>query len=430
MSHAAPTGSRRSPAVSRLRDLERETSGSVALIFAISIFVLFGFVGGALDFTRVIRARSAFQGSLDAAVLAAARIKQVGGTDTEAIAAAEAFIAPVRLRIAVDGDITFSVTDNGTTILGVATLSQPTTFLRTIGIDKLPFRNSGMASFGSGTGTHSDVELVMMLDVTGSMSGQKLVDLQGAARDLIDIVVADDQSRSKSRVGMAPFSRAVKLDQRLFEGATGKLMSSGPYAGCVAERTGTDALTDERPASGSYVTPLEDVAPSSPCESAEVVPLSDQKVDLKTAVDGLSAGGATAGHLGTAWAWYLLSPNWKTLFDSKSHPGQYSELTNTLSNGEPKLKKIAVLMTDGEYNVSYSGGDATTQARSLCAQMKLAGIIVYTVGFDLGGNAAAIETLQGCASDASKFYNATTGDALRASFRDIALKSMPLRLTQ
>jgi hypothetical protein len=58
------------------------------------------------------------------------------------------------------------------------------------------------------------------------------------------------------------------------------------------------------------------------------------------------------------------------------------------------------------------------------------GITVYTVGFALGGNTTAINTLRNCASDTSKFYEADNGEALRAAFRDIALQVAKLRLSQ
>ena len=261
------------------------------------------------------------------------------------------------------------------------------------------------------------------------MTGQKLTDMKGAATDLIDIVVSDDQSRSTSRVGIAPFAHTVKVSDAIFDGSTGKKKKGATFSGCVAERSGVDKVSDKNPKNDLF--PLEDVAPpGTPCIAAEVVPLTDQKADLKASISSLTAAGMTAGHLGTAWAWYLMSPHWKHMFDRKSEPGKYSDLDDKLSNGDPKLRKIAVLMTDGDYNVSYTGGDATAQARELCTQMKKVGITVYTVGFDLGGSATATDTLKECASDASKFYNATTGDALRAAFRDIGLKAAPLRLTK
>ena len=105
-----------------------------------------------------------------------------------------------------------------------------------------------------------------------------------------------------------------------------------------------------------------------------------------------------------------------------------------MAYGTAKTKKIAVLMTDGEYNIEYqslSNGSSTTQARTLCDNMKKAGVAIeiYTVGFQLGGNQTAITTLSQCATDSAHFYNTSTGDELKQAFRDIALKISTLRLT-
>ncbi len=402
----------------------------MAIVFALTIFLIFGFVGGAIDFARIYRAQSAFQGGLDGAVLAAARAKQTGSSDAEAIDMAQAYLDPVKKRIKVDGTIEISVTGGGSGILAVGNLSQPSMFLSVVGIDKLKFKAVATSSFGIGAAGKSNLELVMMLDITGSMAGQKIVDLQTAAQDLIDIVVADNQSDATSRIGIVPFSEAVSLDKNTFEAATGQKYT-GKYKGCVVERTGASAYTDATPTAGSFVVAIEDNSPNSRCNSAaHIFPLTDKKSDLKKMIAALNAGGSTAGHLGTAWAWYLLSPNWASTIDQRYQTAPYSDLTTTNTDGSPKLRKIAVLMTDGGYNTQYSNVDSTTQARALCAEMKTSGIIVYTVGFQLGGDPTAITTLKGCASDESKFYDATTGDALKAAFRDIALKASPLRLTQ
>jgi hypothetical protein len=101
-------------------------------------------------------------------------------------------------------------------------------------------------------------------------------------------------------------------------------------------------------------------------------------------------------------------------------------------------------MTDGEYNLQYdakgittgesgagaaANGDSTTQARSICTAMKATGITVYTVGFALGGNQTAIQTLSQCATNAGTAYTADNGSQLQQAFRDIALKITQLYLT-
>lgn len=404
--------------------------GSIATMFALTVFIVFGFVGSAIDFARVYRARSAIQSGIDTATLAGARAKQLGGTDTDAIAAANAYLSPIKQKLGLAGSIEFSVADNGSTLIGSALIDVPTMFLKVVGMEKLSFQAAGAATFGAGSNSQTNVELVMMLDTTGSMQGQKIADLRSAAQDLVDIVVSDNQSGATSRVGVVPFSIAVKLDKNTFEAATGRTWS-GAYKGCVVERTGADAYTDATPAAAAFVMPLEDKAPGYACNSiAQIMPLTDKKAELKQTISTLTAGGSTAGHLGTAWAWYLLSPKWASSVDQPNTPAPYSDITATNPDGSQKLRKIAVLMTDGAYNTQYSNVDSTTQARNLCTEMKKTGIVVYTVGFQLGGDAVATETLQGCASDPTKFYDATTGDALKAAFRDIALKAAPLRLSR
>ena len=78
--------------------------------------------------------------------------------------------------------------------------------------------------------------------------------------------------------------------------------------------------------------------------SGQLMPLTNDKARCMSKVKNLTAAGGTAGHLGTAWAWYTLSPNWNTLWP-------------TANQAAPKetagLKKYAILMTDGEYNTEY-----------------------------------------------------------------------------
>ena len=60
--------------------------------------------------------------------------------------------------------------------------------------------------------------------------------------------------------------------------------------------------------------------------------------------------------------------------------------------------------------------------------MKAKGITVYTVGFQ--APAGAKHTLSACASDPAKFFDATDGHKLRASFRAIANEINNLRLSR
>jgi hypothetical protein len=121
-------------------------------------------------------------------------------------------------------------------------------------------------------------------------------------------------------------------------------------------------------------------------------------------------------------------------------PGSYADTAPSGSN-PPKLRKIAVLMTDGLYNtyrtwkqdpskageLSYIQTKIIPNAKSICTNMKAAGIEIYTVGFDLDALSAAertraIDVLQSCGTDIHHFYDALNAEQLKASFRDIALQ--------
>ena len=159
-----------------------------------------------------------------------------------------------------------------------------------------------------------------------------------------------------------------------------------------------------------------------------MVPLTSDKRRLRDEVARYGTYSATAGHLGTGWAWYMLSPKWASVVPAASRPAAYDD-KNTI--------KTVILMTDGIYN-TFGGlaNAAASQKRSkeLCANMKSEGVVVYTIGFDLEhagpAKADAISVLSECASASSKFFRAEKPEELRAAFRAIALDISNLRLAR
>ena len=70
--------------VHQARRFRRDETGTIAIIFALSVVMIVGLVGGAVDYGRWINAKSKQQAALDSAVLAAGRAYQVtyGNTAT------------------------------------------------------------------------------------------------------------------------------------------------------------------------------------------------------------------------------------------------------------------------------------------------------------------------------------------------------------
>lgn len=447
-------------AAARLRGLAKDDRGSVVIMFGLTIFIIFTIVGSAVDYGRAMLARARLQAAVDSSVLAAARVWQLENdlelAEQKALAHFDSNKPDQPSRVV---EFTPDMVSATFTMVGETTVRTP--FLSFVNYPQITVATRGQALIAGGGNAGTNLEVSLMLDVTGSMAGSKIEDLKAAAKDLIDIVIWSDQSEYTSRVALAPFSSAVNAgalgpsiayepnssrDFKLRNGDTKKRYRTDNY--CVSERTGSNAFTDVAPTGNNRIPRAYQTSSSSACvPSAHIVPMTSNKDTLKGVINGFVASGNTSGHLGTAWAWYLLSPNWSSVFPEGSKPQPYSMLAQVGEKGQPLLKKVAVLMTDGEYNYQYcnsttpntagatipdydtgsSGanckspnGTSTSQARQMCTAMKAAGITVYTVGFDIGGSGSAFTTLQGCASEPHMFYNTTTGDELRNAFRHIA----------
>ncbi|MGE0025171.1 MAG: VWA domain-containing protein [Hyphomicrobium sp.] len=431
-----------------LRRLGQDTSGSVAIMFALMFVALALFVGGAVDIGRWLQARQQTIAAMDAAVLAGGRVLQFDDQDVAGarLAASRYYAENVKDRTEViDDTISFDAVENNTAFAATGNAYLRTTFLNFAHISRLPLLDNSQTQFSkailrAGGQSNSDVEIAMMLDVTGSMMGTKITDLKTAATDLVNIVISDAQNMNPVRMAIIPFAEGVRLPSSANTMARGNpsasvTVGSGRNARtyyrtpCVVERKGTNKFTDVAPGANNYVMTLYDSDGSCLPTADELMPLTKDKDALKSRIQNLVLSGSTAGQVGTAWAWYTLSPNWNTLWGASSAASAFGSGT----------RKIAILMTDGEYNLQYNtngvsastgvNGSSTTQARSLCAAMKDKSITVYTVGFALGGNQTAIETLNQCATNPSTAYTADNGAQLKQAFRDIALKINQLYLT-
>lgn len=222
---------------------------------------------------------------------------------------------------------------------------------------------------------------------------------------------------------------------------------------CVSERTGSSAYTDQSPSTsllGRNYHAAQNVKASNPysanpCTERPIYPLSTNKDDLKAQITALQASGSTGGHIGVAWGWYMVSPNFGYLWPAASRPAAYAA---------PSTLKVVVLMTDGEYNSAYKNGvisgDSTNgsgdyrdhikgnapnghsfdQATALCTAMKAAGVRVYTVGFNIVDDQRARDLVNNCATNANHVYIANGGTALKDAFAAIGHEIDNLRLSK
>ncbi len=433
----------------RLTRLRSDAGGSVAIIFALSISLIFGVVAIAVDLNRAVSVSTKLGQILDIASLAGARmLDQDQATDQAINDRVTSFVSAQGLLQGLPANsfanivTTIDRPNNRVTVVGSGNM--PTTFAGVIGYKTVAIKKTSVSTYKM-----RDVELALVLDTTGSMADvpagdtkTKIESLKTAASLVVDTLFAQSVNDRGIRIAIAPFSSAVNTG-----GFGSQVTSGGPpvyssyfatnayatsYNNCVVERTGPSNATDASPSTAKFPSLSSVGGSNNACPAASVIPLTgaSQQVTLKDTIANFTPGGSTAGHIGTAWGWYTLSPKWSSVFGTPYPTGAY---------GDTNVSKNLVLMTDGLFNTSYlTGPQAGSQAAvtesynqfdALCAGMKADGINVYTIGFGLN-DATATAELAKCASATANFFPVANGAELQAAFSTIVAKLNVLRVTR
>ena len=451
----------------------RDRHGGFAVLFGVTASVLALSVGFAVNVAQLYNAKSSLQGVIDAAVTSTARDLTTGVIRPEdADRVVEAFISANSRAGILEAD---RIVLDRLTVNRTAKTVEATAHVD-VGLYFPLFGMDGMRRVSDTTAAvYSDkvIEVAMMLDITGSMRKtsrkDKIGDLKTAARNAVEALLGDqDEKNARVRVAIVPYAEAVNTGKLkdtvfvekkggsdlppLFDDPISVSLSSRPD-NCATERKtakGAADFSDDGPnavrtirrngKTHEYYARINRDDRMQVCPQAELVPLTADKQKLLDTIDDFRADGVTAGGIAAQWGYYMLSPKWRPAIKSAGAgdgPADYSGA---------KVAKVAILMTDGQFNTAFAGVTGTPQmqqgdkarlyAESICSNMKEAGIAVFTIGFDLPSDEAsqARGVLKDCASpDTSSirhFFDVSTGAELDAAFQDIIRNTERLALTR
>lgn len=438
----------------------RHRGGNFAILFGLAASVLALAAGFSVNISQLYNAKSSLQGVVDAAVTSTARDLTTG-----VIKEADANKSVQNFLVA---NSTAGILQPDQIVLDQLVVDK---IAKTVQVDAHVDVPLFFPIFGSGdtrrvtastTSLYSDktIEVAMMLDVTGSMAGQKIKDLKTAAANAVDSFLgSQDPNKPRVRVSIVPYANSVNAGQLAASSvyvetnasqrkqapgnASAQLASASPRPdNCATERKGADQYSDAGPDSSMVnrdflLSGFATNTRTAACPVAALVPLTADAATLKNVIRDLVASGGTAGHIGVQWTWYMLSESWGSVLNASQRPAKFDP---------KKVGKYAILMTDGEFNLSYfdatsvgevyndAGKETTrTAATKLCAAMRDKGIEIFTIGFKLDEPNAA-STLQNCASpdtgSVKHFYQAADGGELDAAFQTIARNIETLALTK
>lgn len=181
------------------------------------------------------------------------------------------------------------------------------------------------------------------------------------------------------------------------------------------------------------------------CQIAPITPLTNSKLDVLAAVNGMVATGSTVIPSGLAWGWRVLSPT--------------EPFTQGTSYEDEDYTKVMVLLTDGVNDVGsgqnplpnpnlswYSAYGYVQQGRlgttemaaahseldartaQLCSNIKATGILIYTITFQLADGPIK-DLMRNCASEPDNYFDSPDNATLQQNFQAIGKEIRNLRIS-
>lgn len=246
------------------RPFAADEAGVTSVIFAIMFSVFFLVAALAVDWGIGTTEKLRQQEALDAATLAASEKLGLPEQDTEGPAVAHAFFAantgndPRKTIDSIEFD------EEAGEIVAATSSTLLTHLLKAVGIEYMT--PSSRSTVAKAVGT---VEVVLVLDNSGSMAGQWLTDLKAAASTLLNVAMTGSRGTDRVRVGVVPFAASVNVGAwnatsgwidtaglapshyENFEGPTSRLdlfsAMSVPWGGCVEARPSPHDVEDTAP---------------------------------------------------------------------------------------------------------------------------------------------------------------------------------------
>jgi Flp pilus assembly protein TadG len=439
-------------------------SGNIAVIFAIALVPLLGFVGAAVDYTRANAARSSMQAALDSTALMVSKDLSQGIITTSDIATkAQSYFTALYTNkdaksVSVSATYSAASSSAGSYVQVDGSGAVTTDFLKVAGFPTLNFNTSSTATWGS-----VRMRVAMALDNTGSMADDgKMPAMQTAAKALVDQLSGLAKSAGDIYISIIPFAKDVNVGASNYnqswvdftdwdvDPATDSFGTCSQankttrsscqqsnktwtpdhskWTGCVTDRDQNYDTLNTAPTSSATRFPAEEYgffwfsycSPNNFAYLQPIMPLSYNWSALKTLIGNMQPTGTTNQGIGMAWAWMSLT--------------QSAPLNAPAKDPNYTYKDAIILLSDGlnTQNRWYSNA-AQIDARQkiLCDNAKNAGITVYTVQVNTSFPADPTSAvLQYCASGPQNFFVVTSASQTAAVFSSIGTSLSKLRVAK
>lgn len=463
----------------------REVRGGVLATFALTIPVIIGSAGMALDISEAYLVRQRLAAALDASTLAAAAMET---EEAEIRARVEDFFVANYPEDKIGTTFDLEVNLDGDDVIVSAKADFNTNFMSLFGIDSV--------TVASSTTVRREVqglEVVLVLDNTGSMNNNNNISaLRTASANFVEILFDRTSDPTDIKIGIVPYSTSVRVGSYgIGENPDGSIYGDGSvfvvddegdpidpdrftnnewaqahwssdWYGCVIEANGygwdpDDDENDPYPndvndhtgpwpiyryeyyqyhwAGSGYIYTEDEYGdyryPNIHCPRTTVLPMTSNEQALYDHIDDMEAYGATLGNIGMAWGYRLISPE---------YPFQEGEAWDN-----PEWRKAIIMMTDGQNDMNRSvlqysaywrmnnneimNNDLNQRFAETCTALKQEGVLIYTVTFTSSINNETKDYYRNCATSPGQYYDAPNQADLIDVFEDISRQLANLHIS-
>ncbi len=436
--------------------------GNVAIIFALSSLPIVGLIGASVDYSRANATKADLQAALDATALMVS--KQAASQSAEQLqTSAESYFNAIfkhpetqgtKITASYSNTGGSSVTVNGETII-------PSDFVALIGIPQLHINSSSTVAWGT-----SRLRVALVLDNTGSMAEDgKMSALKTATKNLLTQLKNAASQDGDVYVSIIPFSKDVNvgaanynanwIDWDDWEAANGSWQNTSScngsrsrrgksrcnntqtwvpanhntWNGCVTDRDQNydQNVTAPNPADadlGSNVaSTLFPAEQYSSCPVA-MMGLNYNWTAMKNLVDSMQPNGNTNQPIGLAWGWQSLVGGGPLTAPAMDPNYQYNQIIILLSDGLNTQDRWYSAQTPVDNRMYQTGNGSGT-----CANIKAAGITIYTIQVNTGGDPTST-LLRNCATDTGKFFELKSSNQIVTAFNTIGTNLAQLRVAK
>ena len=439
--------------IGHLRRFFCDRRANILPMFGLSLIPLVALVGAAVDYSRANAVKSKLQAALDSTALAMSSNASTISAAQLQTNASNYFNAMFSSSQASTPTITatYTMTSTGPQVSVTGNTSVKTLFMNLpgFGISNMPVAGASTSAWGN-----SRLRVALVLDNTGSMADDgKIAALKTATKNLLTQLQASVTNPGDVYVSIIPFSQDVNIGSTNYNASyidwtdwdaanqvcsgnwwnqTCSAANHNTWNGCIADRGGSSAPATQNydqgvTAPGTSASSKFPADSQGGCPPQTLMGLNYNWSAMTTLVNGMQPNGGTNQPIGLVWGWQSLVGG--------------GPLTAPAMDPTYTYTQVIILLTDGLNTIDRWYGNGSSQSSQVdsrmynssdgsgtCANIKAAGIQLYTIQVNTGGDPTST-MLQKCASN-NNFFLLTNASQIVTLFTQLGTQLSRLRVAK